>query len=263
MPDRDPKNEVFDQYCVEIYQLRQGLAPRGQPSRERDLQSLDKDSRRRNLSHPYVGTEPLQQALMRKPCFAEGAKGRAAAARTDGFLYRLCAPPKVVKYTDWLFWPRNYRHSGSDEKALFEWLHQHHQAVQDWIPLAKFARGILSAPRKFTWWTTEEMTPANLVDSAHRLGIPNEGIPTHALILRFPIGDLDLDRLRVPSVVDAFDSPIFHPTLDDEHPPAGRTIDLRNGKPGLGCEEYVLGPVPVEKISFLPVLVDEERRRKE
>ena len=87
-------------------------------------------------------------------------------------------------------------------------------------------------------------------------------LPPHPVVLRLRVKSLNAERKpRVPTVVDAWDMPIFDPRKDDPVPPHGVTISLE--KPSAlepGCDEYVLGPVTVSAIDF--IALDETQARK-
>jgi hypothetical protein len=102
-----------------------------------------------------------------------------------------------------------------------------------------------------------EIDFTDLIAAANRVGFPNDWIIKQMVVLRIPSDDPQV-QAQIPTSLDAFDSEVFHPTNEVVNPHFGVTIELsRHGPLQIGVEEYVLGPLPIDSIQFVPVLVDD------
>lgn len=173
----------------------------------------------------------------------------------DDFVYRVCSIVDIVKGTRW-------RHDeGTD---LENWHQIYTKSKGGWIRLSKLAAGTYTcSPRHFSWWTSFPLYQ-DVISSAHRIGMTNDWIAEHCVVLRCPIDYINRNNLAfVPSVIDAFMQMIFHPTRDTVCPPYGITIDLSLYPVTLtpGIDEVVLRQLPVEEIEILPVHADSAYRK--
>ena len=219
------------------------------------------------ITHPYrlIRNRVIDQfkPLMANPKFANGGTGPSASTTVE-FIYHLTSVRKLVKFTEWSFFPSGFPTPKNAAWRVFEYLVADHTKTSDWLPLRNYATGEYGGFRNFTWWTTLELDPSDIVCKAHTLGLPNKWIPTYAVILRCPVIHIEPKNLHhVPTVVDGFPSEIFRPMDFRISPPtSGRTIDLdTNGPLTDGVEEFALSPVPVSPIEFKPVLINRYARR--
>jgi hypothetical protein len=109
-----------------------------------------------------------------------------------------------------------------------------------------------------SWCTGLELPPADpeqIVQRLSQCGIPNSWITQYSVVMRCQPAKLKSgDFLRVPTVIDAFDLEIFHPTADSRKPGAGVAIHLqRSGTLQEGAKEFILQPLVVEEIEVCPV----------
>jgi hypothetical protein len=239
----------------QIHKLRQNLGATRQPpfaSRLSALQHLLIDL---GLEHPYSLSREHLQAMMMDATFARGGGGLNASYEGQ-FVYRLCGVRKVVDFTDW---QRPHRYYTDDDI----WLRLRNDfEMAGWLQLQDYAAGVLSGPRMVTWWTDADFLSTNIICGAHLTGLPNDWVAKYSLVLRYPTDKLLTHSFLVPSVLDAFDGEIFHPTVNNDSPTAGWTINLdANGALTIGAREFVLLDVDVKNITFQPVLIDSGIRR--
>lgn len=214
------------------------------------------------LSHPYrlIRSRVIDQfqPLMANTEFANGGTGPSASASGE-FIYHLTSVRKLVKNTRWSFFPSGFPRPKSAAWRVFEYLVADYKKTSNWLLLRNYANGKYGGFRNFTWWTSLELDPTDIVCKAHKLGVPNQWIPNYAIILRCPVTHIKIDNLHhVPTVIDGFHSEIFRP-MDFRVSPltSGRTIDLETkGQLKDGVEEFTLSPVPVSQIEFKPVLIN-------
>jgi len=215
------------------------------------------------LTHPYrlIRKKGLDQfkPLMAISEFASGGTGPSAST-TVNFIYHLTSVPKLVKFTQWNFVPSGFPTIKDKNYRILGHLIADYKKANDWLPLRNYATGKYVGFRDFTWWTSLELDPPDIVCQAHRLGLPNTWIPRYAAILRCPVTHVERYNLHhIPTVIDGFPSEVFRPIDFRLSPPmtSGRTIDLETkGKLTDGVEEFVLSAVPVSEIQFKPVLID-------
>jgi hypothetical protein len=216
------------------------------------LQSLLKQS---GLNHPYALDEDSIEQLMSVSAFANGGEGSFASGSGREFIYRISGIRKIVKFTDWYrpFRLRNDDDIWNELKSDFD--------GHEWLSLDAYARGALSGPRGFTWWTDLDVLSTNIICGAHSMGLPNDWVSKYSLILRFPLAAISGPEFRVPTVLDAFDSEIFHATMDSDSPPSGLAISLDGAGPlSTGVREFILLNVDVKHIEFQPILIDQSIR---
>ncbi|HJQ69828.1 MAG TPA: hypothetical protein VKA70_12685 [Blastocatellia bacterium] len=212
------------------------------------------------LEHPYSLTDDDYDRLLENNDYKVGGKGRAAEPPKGGFLYRLSGAMQVARSADvWTAVPT----TENNNEDIWWLLTNDHYRNQGWIKLSWYAEGSLKGFRGITWWTSLDLLKDKVPLSAYKLGIPNDRIPLYAVILRCPADFLKDNKLaRVPTVLDAFDSEIFHPSRDEDKPRCGTTIGLKPSGPlGEGVDEYVVGPIPVDEVEIWPVLIDKNEIR--
>jgi hypothetical protein len=240
-----------------IYDLRQTIGAVRQHEHAAALESLHHDLNSLGLEHPYALEREHIDHLMTNQFFAQGGRGLPASVSGPQFLYRICNIRKIVEYTSWI--PANRYENNED---IWLNLKRDFDDLGDWIPLNHYARGELTGPRGFTWWTTLNFLTTNIICGAHSIGLPNDWLPKYAVVIRCPLGSISgINSLLVPTVLDAFDGEIFHPTISDSHPGAGLTISLEGPSTlNAGTDEFVLLDVDVESMEAIPVLIDRRMR---
>ncbi len=250
-----------------LHRIRQLKGSLRQPGYGSALFDLEMELNRMGLSHPYrlIKNRSVDQmsVLLRVPAFAHAGIGSAAEPNGD-FIYHLTSTRKVVTYTQWAYFPSGFSSLKHEDRKLFEYLLNDYDTRKDWLPLSVYAHDHYSGFRGFTWWTDLKLLERRIVCAAHSLGLPNKWIPKYALVMRCPSAYArSLSLAHVPTAVDGFISEIFSPS-DLRSVPAptfGRTINLdRPAGLRTGAQEFALNPVPVDRIDFIPVLIDRTAR---
>ena len=241
-----------------VHQLRQRLAVALQPAHTASLTQLDELLQGFAREHPYNLAEDHFPVLCSVAAFGNGPAGRRVGAPAVTYLYRLHAVKNIPR--DVTLW-RGLISPKEKNETLFQHFRSQAAAAGGWCPLSRLAEGDLRGPRGFTWWSTHEISGRNPLESALRLGLPYDYTPVYAVILRLRCGPIALPATCVPSVVDAFDQPVFRPTADSTRPAAGLTIRLSATRTFCDGEaEYCIGSIPVESVEILPVLINESLR---
>lgn len=235
-----------------LHNMRQRIGTNRQPRHDRDLKDLDSELQAMKIQHPYSLNREQIERLMTKDSFRQGGRGLPAEIPDQGFLYRLCNVRSVVRYTTWVSVPTVH----DNDEDVWRRLKNDYDSNQEWLPLNRYAQGVLTGHRGFTWWTNLKALPDDVLSGAHTIGMPNDWIPVYAVVLRCPVSYLG-PFTHVPTVLDGFSSEIFHPTIDNDNPPVGLTISLEHSHIlREGSSEFVLGSLEVEPIEMRPVLID-------
>ena len=130
-----------------------------------------------------------------------------------------------------------------------------------WLPLSECVVGVLPGKRNCTWWTPATLNADPVLPSAHKIGMPNDWVKLHSLLLRIR-RDVVLPSFtgNIPTPIDGFDSCVF---LAPPIPGAtvGIAIDLASHPNfAFGHPETVATGIPIDMIEALPVLVREDQR---
>lgn len=241
----------------ELHRLRQTVALVRQNRHASLLAEMQLLLEHLGSTHPYALVREQIEKLMSIPGFAVGGNGSLASRSESEFIYRISGIRKVVSFTDW-FWPSKRRNDDdiwNELKSAFD--------EPEWLSLDAYSRGALSGPRGITWWTDLDVLSTNIICGAHSMGLPNDWVSKYSLILRCPTAVIPERSFRVPTVLDAFDSEIFHPTTDANSPSSGIAISLDGAGPlSTGAHEFVLLDVDVQHIKFQPILIDRRIRSR-
>jgi hypothetical protein len=246
-----------------LYSLRHSLGLSRQPRHSSELEELNEllTTLVPPQAHPYELEEPHYTALQEKMAYAVGGRGLFATCPDGDFLFRLSSVRSVVDNVDGLTLSGIPKTDGDDTL----WTAFNDGAIPDyeWKPLSRYVEGHLTGYRKITWWTGLELTQHEVVKSAFKMGRYSINIPVYALLLRCKTDHLRASgAIFVPTVLDAFDQEVFHPTKDDETPESGQTISLEHaGTVAVGVDEFVCTAIPVDQISFMPILIDATKRQ--
>jgi hypothetical protein len=247
---------VDEELLANIYALRLEIAMRRQSRHRELLVQLESLISEVSLPHPYALSGPVFGKLSGTDVFAEGSFGLEADPPEAEFLYRLCSLQSVIDFTDWK------ADAGGNEPPgrIFNRLEtEAGPDPSDWLPLGDYTDGgSLGGYLGITWWTSLSMSPAEVVVAAQRLGLVLKG--EYKLLLRCSVEYVRRERLaRVPTVLDAFASEIFHTTDDARGPKHGVTISLESLQDlQEGADEFVIGPVDVSQVQVFPVRVTED-----
>ena len=239
---------------LDIFTVRTQLDANRQPSFGDQLTELK--SKVSPEQTPYDRLPEVRRGFMSLQSFAKGAAGRQALIPQCAYLYRATALTKVRRYTTW---------KGDRETTLqlalgeLDILSRRATSTDGWVPLSEVAEGVLTSDRSFTWWSSHPISRDSVICDLHLRGMPNNWVEMHSLILR-----CSADRLLnaapltfIPTVIDGYDSLIFHATSDMDRPTCGSAISIED--PALleaGADEFALKPIPVEYIDILPILID-------
>lgn len=272
--------DKYDSYLTILHRQRQIKGALRQPGYRTALAKLQKTLLITiREPHPYrlVVNDVVDQMkpLLAVPEFKSGAQGGPAAPGSD-YIYHLTSIRKVVgdpkskspRTLTWTHFPPAFPKLDESDRHLFEYLldkYIREYGRTGWMALKDYAAGKYSVKRDFTWWTNEKFPDANIICAAHRVGLPNTWVPKYALVMRCLARKVTSQALsHVPTVLDGFLSEIFSPAdYRSATPTWGQAIDLDSPGPlSARAEEYSMNPIPVEAISFRPVLIDNNRRRR-
>lgn len=237
-----------------LHNTRQRIGAARQPIYAYELKELDALLATLPPSHPYE-LEYDERLLMEKnPAYAMGGRGGVATLTPNQSLYRISSAKSVAEGVEDL----TLRGVTKRQSAEIIW----DKFDQRWRPLSRYARGTLTGRRGIMWWSNLVLEPDTVVRSAYQMGMYNTWIPVYALLLRCSTDYLmEHKSSLVPTVLDAYDQEVFHPTKSADSPTCGITINLETaGKVTKGVEEFVTGPLPVDAIEVFPVYLDSSKR---
>lgn len=240
-----------------LFDLRRQLDSHRQPRHAATVSALGATLHDIGLSHPYaLADDQLAHLQASVSALGHVAAGREFPNATQSVL-RISGVAVLRRILRWNYGALadNTRiNAYSSDAAIYEALLARSLAEGDWLSLDRFAKGFVKNRRGFSWWTTWDGLQRQPFEGSRRLGLVDDWIPEHALLLRCDIRDL-----RVPSCVDGFDGPIFE--ASPESASHGRTIDLNgSAQPMPGEPEFVLPPISSDRIWLWPILIDRGRR---
>lgn len=239
----------------DLHDSRQHMGSRRQPRHINDLKSVDRILSKIGETHPYQLTADQMGEFKKERWFAGSSSGLAAIISNGKYLYRLAPVIKLATYaSEWFATPS----IKLDAWRFIRKLQADLELKRDWLEYSAYAKGTFASPRNISFWTTFEFGAKDIVKGANNVGLPSNWIIRQMVILRLDISKLSRgNRVFVPTVLDAFNSEIFHPTKDIESPPSGSAIHLNSGFLSQGADEFVLGPLPVELVDLWPVVLEE------
>lgn len=238
-----------------IFEVRRALDKLRQSDWEASIEELLTVLAALRAVHPYELQPDQLERFLSTPSLNEGPCGHESPGRK--VLYRLCSVRSIVQDRG-VRW-RSALDEVKDDYSIWRPLEKRHRETGAWLHLSTYAEGALRGFRNLTWWTTAAELGTAVLPTAHKLGIPNNWVPLNALILR--LTSTSTACPKVPTPVDGFFSLIFQVADGDPVPATGTTIDISApARPCDGLPEIVIGEVPVESITFVPVLVDRAAR---
>lgn len=187
------------------------------------------------------------------PDYCVGSHGVPASLDGLVWIYRFGSFAAFYNLSNW--------HNGSGSIANFK------RAVDDfdgneWLKLAAYAKGPLRHIRNLLWWTDFDLSAIQVMKAIHRIGITNTYLVPESVIIRCAVAPEIASGATVPTVVDAYQSLIFHPTKTSNRPRAGETIDVGDvGNLASGVGEFTLPSAPVHLVEFFPVRISAELMR--
>lgn len=239
-----------------LHELRQDKGEKRQPTFLNDLRDLDLVLKDQGESHPYELGNAKLGALMAHGSFKNGGAGSLANLPTTDYLYRISSISKILSYSqDW--------NSASPRKMDHPWVvfrvwQTQLERTKKWLPLSDYAKGTFASPRGISFWSSTELEASDvraLLQTVHGMGIPNNWLEEYCAILRCRVTHLK-DDSRIPTVLDAFNSNIFHPTNESELPTTGVAIRLSiTSSLATGHDEFVLRGVTTDAIELYPVFI--------
>ena len=267
----DPTSPLFDM-LTQLYELRQKLGIQNQPEFATNLVMLDDIIKSEQYMHSFG---PLGRSIFRKfnatgDIWMKGGQGQHVRDVPTKYYYRITDFDRLKsrcreKVT-------TARHGG-----YFYMVGEWNNNGKAWLKLSAYFQGWLHNKRGFSWWTSQEVLskddiqslndPAvrhKLIRRAHRTGLTNSDFRNQILLLRSHADNFrDTEHVRIPTVVDAYTSPIFQPMRTSENPTHGLTIDIGD-LPGLTLtqDEFVLLSVDVEKIDVIPISIQRLDKRR-
>jgi hypothetical protein len=255
-----PPPQISDLFEM-LHQLRQDIGARRQPTFANSLSALGQTLYDVDARHPYRLRLQQIQKLMQIDSFRTGATGLSVTLPEQEYLYRISPIQKVLSYTTQ--WTSPYPRKEDQPWVAFQIWKNEINRTRGWLPLAKYASGSFASPREFSFWTSQELSPADmsrLVEDIHALGIPNDWLNEYCVLMRLRVQSLQsANGLCVPTVLDAFDSPIFHPTRESDNPNGGIAIKLDlSSRLSSGYAEFAIGRIDVSAIDIYPVQIPDD-----
>jgi len=230
-----------------IHTERTRIAEKNQAIFKNELDILNATLQEHENKHPFSLSPICRNALL---CcckdYAVGAqRSELKTTVNQKFLYRYVSLNSILNHPNW-------RDSVIDKEDAFEILKSKTEDG-DWYNLGNAMTGFYNNRRGFSWWT--DIFPDSM-DKLYALGIPSDWIFPESLILRIEVENNRDLLIKKPSVIDAYDAPIFDPQpLISKKP--GKTLNLNNKKDfSNGLNEYVIGEIKAGLIDLVPVLFD-------
>jgi hypothetical protein len=253
-------NQLYMNRLQTIHRLRQEIGLNRQIRHEKEMNIIDNILFEASLLHPYSFNNKLKNRFFEEGWYFNGSKGFKATINED-YAYRISNISKITNaVSEWY----GSLLTSKDPAKLFDVFNKDISKRKKWISLSNYANGIYSGPRNFTFWTNIEVNSENILDVTRLIGYPSNWLSNYILIMRIKFDYFKDIKIAVPTVLDSFDSEIFHPTEDKLNPNRGKTICLRKGEElTIGVDEYVIGKIPVEHIEISPVFIsDRDIERK-
>lgn len=237
---------------LDIFKIRVSVDSARQPDHASRLEQLVSLLNAMNEPHPYGLTDGAEQDIIAQLGCPAGPTGDPVSISGSDYLYRLSSLGGVMIATGW-----EDLVPDAHAAAMIAYRDQ-----ANWLRLSQFTTGHVANERGFSWWTTLDTLLDDPFRAGHHLGLLDNWIAVHSVIMRCPIDAISgHDLACIPSPTDALSSPIYASVSVATAPTSGVTIDLRGtGPAGIGAPEYALRPVPVEIIEFIPVRIPEEHR---
>jgi hypothetical protein len=238
-----------------IHKLRQGIGSQNQNRHNNEIYKIDEILFESLLTHPYSLNNEQYQRFFKEDWFRRGCNGIETQI-TDEYIYRFSNISKITSAVS--IWHGSLLTSKNPAR-IYDMFYKDTSRGTRWIDLSNYAKGTYSGPRKFTFWTNLLTNSKNIYNVANKVGYPSNWMSNYIVILRIKLENLKKIKSFVPSVLDSFDSEIFHPTKDIKSPKEGITIHLnKTGELKEGVAEFVLCEIPVEVIEMKPVYLSTE-----
>ena len=253
---------------AQIHHLRNICGSRRQFSLAGKLQTLSETVIDCGKLHPYALNDKLDEFVARTKIFSEGLQGKSANISNENYLYRVQSLRGFLKSVEW----SDFSVNAGDAKEVWNMLvNVSKRTSGGWLPLERFVEG--TYPVKvadienlkwwnYAWWTTHSLWE-NVILGAAKIGMCSTWLSDESIVFRASVNGAGENLVAyVPTVVDAFLQPIFHPVEEMSAPNAGITIDLSSNSLEIGVDEYVIKPIDVEAIEIFPILISNDLRRR-
>lgn len=246
---------------VDLHKIRQ---EKGKIRQNRHKSILEKlDDAIKPVESPYKVEDRDREAYYKRlktiELFYSGSIGYETNAIGSDYIYRITTAYKLAKvfHNNWIF---VVSPSDDETEEIFNsaFVAEISERVSqknlkdDWINLTECAKGNLKYKRNFSFWTNEEYDYNNIVTDCFKVGLATDWFDKLVLVLRCKFSEVNPIDIRVPTAIDAFDQPIFHPRKDNDSipPKHGTAIYISCDPLTLGKKEFVVGEVPADKIEF-------------
>lgn len=243
-----PTMEVLENIHVE----RTRLGKQQQVALSKELNKLNSVLQKLKLKHPFSWNVTLFDELNNaSTLFKNGALNNFELKVEADCLYRYTTFGRLVKNKN-LRWHNKLIDPNMAFKVLCNSIKK--EDVYE-FKLSDFMKGTYKNGRGFSWWTNHKIE--NLED-VFRLGIPSDWIAPQSVVMKIKDKDIIQQHLKTPSIIDAYDSPIFNPTkVSKTNIKAGKTLNLNDSSTFKGgCEEYITGSIDADKIFITPYEFD-------
>lgn len=261
---------------AQIFSLRQKVGKKKQKQYEDCLDKLETEIKDKgSFAHPYAWSSDLLKLLNENDEFRSGANGKACNKGSVKTLYRICTIKSilnVIKESNKLtklkssFNENNFIPTASSEE-LYQQIKLY--SGPNWTSYQDVFEDKFLCWRDFAWWTTENLeviisgnNQESIIRTGHGLGLHNELLKENFyFLMKLDVTDNNtIYQIKIPSVIDAFDSPIFNPmNYDDSKINFGTTINLQSFEDSnwstnildvisSGYQELVVKNIPVSKV---------------
>lgn len=235
-----------------------------------------------NDKNPYDRVEDRYFEQMNSCCpsFREGGHWKTGDLSNSRYFYRIETLESFIRKHGPFFYKGfkvvpgtiiiNPRSQSSTE--IFESITRDYENVRSWQKLSKVCSAYF-AHRGFSWWTNNfdfenkghfpetgedpDATEKNswLLRFAFQVGISSDWLSDSMLFLRLDSQKMNIEDIRIPSIIDAFLQPIFCPRAFRPEERWGLAYDLANDiKPCF--REYVIRNIPIDAIEYFPVSIN-------
>ena len=239
-----------------LFEQRSRLGRERQPRHAHILDALD--SRLPPEKTPFDEADDVSEALIEAPEFRAGSVGDPARLREKKYLYRFSSTGGLVKYCGWDSGRRPVSNRVAHRKLMVA-----SEEGRKWVELSQFAEGNLSSYRKASFWTPYSLRRTKLPRDMAKVGVPSDWIWKNGVILRLDLAEFLASGLivRVPTTVDGYTYPVFHPRREKIKPAWGTAIDINRQPLTLGQAEVVVPPAPVSLFKIRPVRIPGESKK--
>ncbi|TLV01327.1 hypothetical protein [Dyadobacter luticola] len=269
---------ISDELKIRLFEKRTSEGIGRQPSCKDDILALNGVVKKANLV-PYDDMRVVRPQLeVCSSSYQSGGKWREAQHPTNSALYRVETLESFVTkhfdyFTTYVESPSAFNINPRTQSLneIFKILTNYYKANHQWMNLSNLVYKYFSY-RGFSWWTDDfdhgaEMMPRFfegedlnihnrwILEFAFSVGISSDWLSDWLIFLKLPNVSNLQSKLSIPSVIDAYNQPIFFPQNETQSPKYGIAYDL-NERPVPKIREFVMTNVPSVEIEFIPVRID-------